>query len=249
MCIICVKPTGVQMPDMETVNTCWYGNPDGAGIAYWQPGDTAITLDKGFMKLKRLKKRLMELNLGEDALAILHFRYATHGATDQGATHPFPLSNKIEALRAISGQFPSAIAHNGVFGGMPCHSVLSDSQKFIAKILANSAIVDNLDNPAIVALIEGYCGSSSKLAILKPGKLILVGEYEKDQGLLYSNGGHRTYRQTQFCNTGTVTQCGLCKQRSDLTFVEEFDLFMCVKCADYNLEKLKVFDATGRDIV
>lgn len=248
MCIICVKPSGMNMPDIQTIHTMWQGNSDGAGLAYWRLGDTAVTIDKGYMKLKKLKERLAELSLGKDDLAVLHFRYATHGATDAGNCHPFPLSSKIEALRAISGQFPCAIAHNGVFGGMPCHNVLSDSQKFIAKILANSAIVDNLDNPAIGALIEGYCGNSSKLAILKPGKLILVGEYDTDKGLLYSNRGYKTYKQHDFCNTGT--QCGLCKDSATvLTFVEEFDVFMCGKCADYNLGRIKAFNETGRDIL
>ncbi len=256
MCIVCVKPQGVAMPDSKTIQTMWQGNPDGAGLTYWRSGEDSVTINKGFMKLKQLKSVLNELNLGTDDLMVLHFRWATHGLVDPGNCHPFPLSNKIEALRAIYGQFPCAIAHNGVFGNMACHETLSDTQKFIGKILCDPAIIGNIDNPAIVELISGYCGSSSKLAILQPGRLILIGDFVKDNdtGLIYSNRGYRPY---QYANTNTChnridfqddmdsdyispssvaiqKSCELCQDTEGLTYVEEFQLFMCGKCYEFN---------------
>lgn len=248
MCIICVKPAGVEMPDNKTIGTMWQGNSDGAGLAYNRPGEAAVTINKGFMKLKALKGALNELSLGKPDLVILHFRWATHGLTDAGNCHPFPLSNKIEALRAISGQFPMAIAHNGVFGNMACHETLSDTQKFIAEIMCNPAIGGNIENPAIKELIAGYCGTSSKLAILKAGKLLLIGQFEKDEstGLFYSNGGYKAWGRayTDFPgdddyfvpNANQIPKiCELCYGTENLAYCDAYQLFLCAKCLDYNV--------------
>lgn len=202
MCIICVKPLDVDMPKSATLSTMWQANSDGAGLAYVRQGENVVRIVKGFMKLKKLKKALHDLQLGKGDLVVLHFRWATHGLTDEGNCHPFPLSNKPNLLRAVSGEFPCAIAHNGVFGNMACHETLSDTQKFIAKVLANSAIIDNIDNPAVKELITGYCGHSSKLAILKPSGVTIIGEFEADEatGLLYSNDGYMPVKTYNYGN-------------------------------------------------
>lgn len=245
------------MPSYETVKTCWQTNPDGAGIAYWRSGDTMVSIEKGFMRLKALRNRLAELELGIDDLVIVHYRWATHGLKDQGNCHPFPLTSNIEALRAITGQFPIAIAHNGVFGNMACHKTLSDTQKFIRRILANPAIMGNLDNTAIQELLIGYCGTSSKLAFLSPSKLLLVGHFIKDSvtGLLYSNDGYKeytpvTYGDNEDYNQGAWSnwgnekgkpllsgECELCAliDRAKIEYREEFEMFLCDKCYEFNL--------------
>lgn len=256
MCIICVKPANVPMPDNRTINTMWQANADGAGFAYWRPGMLDIAIEKGFMKLKKLREALTAFNFTDVDLVVLHFRWATHGLTDGGNCHPFPLSNKTSELRAISGQFPTAIAHNGVFGNMACHETLSDTQKFIAKILANEAVIANLDNPAIRELISGYCGTSSKLAVMRPARLTLIGEFVKDDatGLMYSNHGYKThtyYSQKvakDFADDGmdddyvpsthlrTIKKkCELCSVEDEIFYVDDYQLFLCSKCLQYNL--------------
>lgn len=243
------------MPDAKTLNIMWQANSDGAGLAYWRPNDAEVSINKGFMKLKALKTILNELNFGKADLVVLHFRWATHGLVDGGNCHPFPLSNKIEALRAISGQFPMAIAHNGVFGNMACHETLSDTQKFIAKIMCNPAIIGNIDNPAIKELIAGYCGTSSKLAILKPERLLLIGQFEKDDktGLVYSNDGYKPFQNVwegknwkDFPNEPdddyiTPSQpmskcCELCQETKDVEYDENFQLFLCSRCFEFNAQ-------------
>lgn len=243
------------MPDLETINTMWHANLDGAGLCYWRVGESHITIDKGFMKLKLLRAKLDALALGKDDLAILHFRWATHGLVDPGNCHPFPLSSKMDSLRAIYGQFPLAIAHNGVFGNMCQHETLSDTQKFIAKVMCNPAIIGNLENSAVQELIRGYCGNSSKLAILKRGKLLLIGEFEEDKatGLQYSNSGYKKVNyfsrytkddmpvnEDDGCNWKSVDKkCELCDSETKVDYCGEVQLYLCDKCFTYNEIEIK----------
>lgn len=249
MCIICVKPQGVEMPSLDIIKECWNGNSDGAGIAYWKTGTPNVIIDKGFMKLKALTSKLDEISLKRDDLAILHFRFATHGLVDRGNCHPFPLSTRIEALRAIYGRFPSAIAHNGVFGNMACHNVMSDTMKFIRGIIGNPLIANNLDNSSIRTLISEYCGTSSKLAILRPGKMLLIGDFIKDEGLLYSNNGYKRFVTSYYdredanyssCNNilrKSFTGCELCGsiEKDKNEYREELQLVLCDKCFAFNM--------------
>lgn len=245
------------MPGDKTINHCWQSNPDGAGIAYWRPGMQRVIIHKGFMKLKALKTVLNELMLGKDDLMLLHFRWATHGYVDSGNCHPFPLSSKPHILRTLQGEFPTAIAHNGVFGSMPCHETLSDTQKFIAKILCNPLIVAGLDNPAVKELIRGYCGTSSKLAFLKAGKMSLIGEWDKDEktGLIYSNNDYEPYKYAHHGHTHLTDeveeypvvrpggecslekQCELCQETANITYDDAYQLFLCDKCLALNLRR------------
>lgn len=255
MCIIAVKPQGVYMPSIKTLYNCWDGNTDGAGMAYWRPMDDKVTIDKGYMKMKALKNKLYQMDFGVDDIVVLHFRFGTHGLIDKGNCHPFPLSSKTMDLRTIIGQFECAIAHNGVFGNMACHDTLSDTQKFIGKIMANEAIINNLDNPAIQELIMGYCGSSSKLAILRANKLLLIGDFIKDDetGMMYSNHGYKS--AVSYCQTNNRTGvssysahktyrpiiagcCELCEldDKNKTSYREEFELFLCDECYKLNTQ-------------
>lgn len=254
MCIICVKHHGVAMPDLKTLRQCWTVNRDGAGMSYYKEGMENVVIAKGFMKFKRLKMALDALDFGINDIVVLHFRFATHGLVDAGNCHPFPLSNKTADLRCVYGEFKTSIAHNGVFGSMPAHDTLSDTQKFISGIMCNPAIVNNLDNEAIQELISGYCGSSSKLAILRPNKLLLLGNFVEDKGLLYSNyqykpivyngAGNQWASQAWYdadyeCYPSRLDYdpkaCLLCEKKTDISYSEEVEAFLCKECFELNL--------------
>lgn len=251
MCIICAKPQGVKMPSMATLQECWKVNSDGAGIAYVREKDKSVTILKGFMKFKRLKSVLSVLDFQENDSVIIHFRFATHGKVDCGNCHPFPLSNKSDDLRAIKGEYPVAIAHNGIFGNMPQHNTLSDTQKFIATILANPYVMNGLDSPAIKELIRGYCGSTSKLAILKPEKMTTIGDFIEDEGVLYSNSGYKTYGYiTKYDNwksrydddypligKSIDKECELCGNLRNVDYDEGYQCYICNNCLDYTVNQ------------
>lgn len=263
MCIICVKPSGVPIPSYGILSECWQCNSDGAGFAYIREGSNTVIIKKGFMKLKTLNKALKELSFKENDNVIIHFRFATHGLNDAGNCHPFPLSHSTDDLRAVQWQGDIAIAHNGVFGNMPCHETLSDTQKFISGVLCNPVIKDNFDNKAVQELILGYCGSSSKLAILRPSGILLIGKFIEDKGLYFSNNGFKktvyNYPTNQYPSNSyyenkgffghmnydnidlplDVDECILCKTKTDILWREEEDAFLCTRCAEFNLANNK----------
>lgn len=47
MCIICVSPSGVKQPNVNTLRTMFYRNPHGAGYMFARDGK--VTIHKGFM--------------------------------------------------------------------------------------------------------------------------------------------------------------------------------------------------------
>ena len=195
MCIICVKKKGVKPPSEKILRTCFTNNDDGAGFAYYKPGEKVVHIRKGYMTADALIDSVRVSGIGPSHVAMYHFRLATHGLVDGGNCHPFPVSNSAERLRALALDVPVAVAHNGIFGSMPAHNTLSDTQKFIAQVLADSAIIQNLEHRSIQELIKGYCGTSSKLAFIRVNReVIIIGKWEKHKGLYFSNGAYRVQK-------------------------------------------------------
>lgn len=192
MCIIIAKPSGVNVPLTETLDNCFNANKDGIGFAYNLPGED-ITIHKGFMNVKKLEHMLSTHQITKDHNLIIHFRFATHGKKDQGNCHPFPLTEKFDTMRILHCTCPVAIAHNGVFGGMPVSEMYSDTMKFIGGVLSSPEVINNLESKSVKELIKGYCGFGSKLAFLRPQGLSLVGNFELDEGVYYSNGQYKSF--------------------------------------------------------
>lgn len=246
MCIICAKPSGAEMISNETLKNCWENNSDGAGICYSRAGSGKVNILKGFMKYKHLYRALCELNFGVDDDVIIHFRWATHGLVDRGNCHPFPLSSDINELRCLEGEFPVGITHNGVFNTMPLDEKLSDTQKFISMVMMNI----DINSEAVQELLSGYCGNSSKLAILKNDGLLLIGNFIKDKGIYYSNTDYkpRVYQQYEDnvwkgyagvddCKIASriEDECILCGNMNNVEFYENEECFLCSDCMELNL--------------
>lgn len=192
MCIIVAKPAGIDIPSKEIFENCALTNRDGIGFSFNKTGENPI-ICKGFANVKKLFNMIDTFNIGKEHNLMVHFRLATHGKSDQGNCHPFPLSQSFDDLRLLHCTCNIAISHNGIFGGMPSSEKYSDTQKFISNIIASPEIVDNLDSMTVKELIKGYCGHSSKLAFLKPSGFSLVGDFELDEGVHYSNRQYKSW--------------------------------------------------------
>ena len=245
MCIICVKKKGVEMPSSKTIKNCFTANDDGAGIAYVKKGSKDVHIVKGFFKVEELEKAIVAYKLGAGDSVMLHFRQATHGLTDAGNCHPFPISNNLEKLRETNISVSIAVSHNGIFGNMEKSERFSDTQKFIAGILADKNIISGLENPSVQELLRGYCGSSSKLAFLTVKGFVLIGSWIKHKGVLYSNegfksppvwgyyGGKDWRKEYEREINGYKMICDFCNSVSDAKYNEEADCFVCKNCEEY----------------
>lgn len=194
MCIISAKPAGVKMPDTETIRRMWYANKDGAGLMY--AADGKVVIHKGFMKLADFEAALADLAKRHDLTAlplVMHFRITTHGGTKPANCHPFPVTRSIKSLQALKAYSSMGVAHNGIIPIRPRNGI-SDTMEYIATQLAPlySALPDFTRNAHALELIENAI--QSKMCFLTDkGEITTVGNFTRDNGVLYSNLSYASY--------------------------------------------------------
>lgn len=194
MCIIVIKPAGVKLPAMETLENCWYNNNDGAGLMYATGG--TVHIEKGFMSLKDFKAALKRLKKSIDVTntpVVMHFRITTHGGTSPGNCHPFPVSEKLPLLKMTKFKAPLAVAHNGMIDIKPSKKDISDTMEYIINQLAPLYQLkkDFYRQPAGKKLIYNFI--KSKMVFLDAaGRIETIGDFiTGDDGLLYSNTSYK----------------------------------------------------------
>ena len=194
MCIIVAKPQGVNMPSMKTLRTCFKHNHDGAGFAYLDNGN--VIYKKGFMSFNSLKKALDDLDINKkETTMVFHFRIGTSGTNSKGLTHPFKICGDTETMKATEGT-GSVLFHNGILAdynpSKDNKDDVNDTMLFTKNVI-NELPKDWETNKAILSLVKKSI-NSNKLAILKPNKLTLIGNFKKDKGIYYSNDSYKEYK-------------------------------------------------------
>jgi hypothetical protein len=189
MCIIAIKKSGIELPKKSYLENCFENNKDGAGFAFTAQGMGIVHIMKGY-KTFPLFYEALQKNVTLYDTCIMHFRFATHGKTDAGNTHPFPVTQNKESLRKTDILCTHAMAHNGVMSQYH-HVKFSDTQKFILDVLSRPAVLNNLHDATIQKLVSAYI-DGDKLAILTDENTVTTfGEFVTDEGILYSNGGFK----------------------------------------------------------
>lgn len=192
MCLIVVKPEGVDLPKEEYLRNGATKNSDGMGIAYLKKGEKFVKIKKDFEYFYQLHT-FLEANITKEDILLVHFRWATSGLKDKGNAHPFPLTKNKDKLRALELDCKFAIAHNGVLTQLGKGDKFSDTQEFILKVLHDPVIKDNLDKLSVKILIDHFL-SGDRLAIVNNKReLWLMGDFEeeKEDGCFYSNSGYK----------------------------------------------------------
>ena len=191
MCVICASPKGTRQPSISEIKSMFWRNPDGAGYMYARDGK--VFIHKGFMDLSDFLNAIKSEHFTAKDSVVYHFRISTQAGIDPTMTHPFPLSNQREVMKALDVHCGCGIAHNGIIQLTtdPNEKEYSDTAIFIADYL--SSILTNptdLHDPEVLDLIR--CLIGSKMAILDgSGYIATVGQFVNERGLLYSNLHHR----------------------------------------------------------
>ena len=188
------------MPDKETLRTCYTNNPDGAGFM-WLRDDGQMEGYKGYFNFEEFYAAIDTCKFGKKDTVFIHTRIATHGGINQQNCHPFPISTKDEDLQALHFVSPIAMAHNGVIHGLPEMKHLSDTQMFIKLILADPAVLNNMDSTGINYLINSHV-EGSRVAVMLNGKMYLYGKFEDVKGVLFSNSSYKAYTYPTYKGTG-----------------------------------------------
>ena len=199
MCIIVAKKKEVELPSMETLETCFKHNSDGAGLMYVDDGQ--VIIDKGFMTFEIFKSHFEKLckkyNNFKNKALVVHFRIGTSGTNTKENTHPYCISDDYRDLHKTKVRTPLGMAHNGIINQYtPIENVhnTNDTQEFIMKYLTplyknyrtfytNEYIMDGLSDI-----------TNSKLVFLNGNEdLYFVGDFIEDNGVMYSNSTYKPY--------------------------------------------------------
>ena len=194
MCIICVSPRKVRQPSLATIRTMFRHNPHGAGYMVARNGKVEIS--KGYMDVDSYIAAIRAEHFTAKDAVVYHFRISTQAGVNPAMTHPFPLSNRLEHMKALDVTCDCGVAHNGIIRLTtdPTNREFSDTALFITDYL--SAIIrrsDDLKDENVLKLIYKLAGS--KLAIMDgSGYIATVGHFINERGLLFSNESYEIDR-------------------------------------------------------
>lgn len=207
MCIILSCAAGVR-PATSTIEECFYMNPDGAGLMY--PDGGLVQIRKGFMDLDTYLAAIADVP--EDVPLVLHMRIGTGGGNTPGLTHPFPVVDSLDMIRATNSSVPLAVAHNGVLRDYQAavKPGVSDTVAYVRDValyLANDAEVRRCGGLAVSRLAADMLRDSSqgsRLAIMDGhGNVRLTGAGWEDvqPGIHASNDSWRPFEPVYHCGT------------------------------------------------
>lgn len=191
MCIIIYKPKDVSLPEEHILKTCFDNNPHGAGIMYKKGFQSQVFIQKGLMTFDYFMEILN--TIPEQHEMALHFRIGTAGKNNQGNCHPFPVTDNFKKMIEIEQITNLALVHNGILTKYDYkNSIFSDTMHFIAEILSDSFVLDNMDNPTLIRLLEDYTDFNKFLFFAKGKETFTLGDaWEKKDDIYYSN---KTYK-------------------------------------------------------
>lgn len=186
MCMIILKPKGIDFPPEEHLIKSEVRNRDGIGIAYAKDGK--VFIKKDFKDAEKCYAWMKD-NLGIGHAILIHQRLGTSGLMDEGTRHPFPMTTDCELMRKENQECKIAFAHNGVFFGQGMDKKYSDSMLVLQKFFGS---LGNLvfSNECVRELVLEFVGNNNKIAFLKhSGKFAIFGNswIEHKNKCFYSN--------------------------------------------------------------
>ena len=189
MCIIVIKPKGVEFPSDGILEYCFRRNPHGAGIMLADQGKLIIR--KGLMAEDEFFDAYHELKERFPASPfIMHFRWSTGGGIQPGLCHPFPIDYRKRVLMARQpANVKIAVAHNGVISDWSAlNDTVSDTLLYVKNVLYPEFHVDprylfDAENRKRIAdQVNG-----SRLAFMTAsGVMCTIGGFYKYNGIYYS---------------------------------------------------------------
>ena len=167
MCVIAYIPKGVATPDHETLSAMYRANRDGCGLAY---GNCVFKT----MSFKKCLKHIAQRTT--DTALLLHFRIATQGSVGVKNCHPF-----VDDATGI------IFAHNGCMQ-MQRKQDKTDSEIFFRDLFLPwlQDCNGNLDDDQLWHKVDGV-RNGSRLAFMTGDRVRLVGNWQKIDGVYYSN--------------------------------------------------------------
>lgn len=172
MCIILTCEQNVR-PTHELLETCFWNNPDGAGIMYVEDGK--VQVEKGFMDLEFLEDAID--SIPKNSRLVIHMRIATSGGINSGTCHPFPICDDLDLLHAPYSECDAALVHNGIISHMYTDAKrgISDTVSFVSSVVNNLYLSEGLTKSSLRRIKRAAPGN--RFAIMtSDGKVYRLGE-------------------------------------------------------------------------
>lgn len=192
MCVICISPSGKQLPSEHTIRNMFSYNNDGAGMMYTKNGN--VYIEKGFMTIDSFLEGVETLKRAintEKETVIFHFRITTAGGTNPKNCHPFPLSDKFEDMQKLKFRTNIGMAHNGIIPIKTSRADVSDTMEFDRQVLHHlwKHHHNFYENDDFMEKIDKQINGSRMVFLLPNRKFYKLGNWiENDEdGLIYSN--------------------------------------------------------------
>lgn len=190
MCIAILQKRKAKKITKAILTTCYEGNKDGFGVAYFDKDD-ALVIDKFYptgAKEKIVEDIYRSYSKAFDEAKsdiMLHFRFSTAGKKDDQNCHPFEINDQL------------AMCHNGVISDLSFDDKYSDTYLLADKIIKpNIHVIEDLDvdGDFYVEFIQKLAGNG-KLIFLAPHTHRIYNEKagQWDGNVWYSNGGYKAW--------------------------------------------------------
>lgn len=206
MCIIAMHPWDAKKNiTLDTLQTCFNRNGDGAGIAYYDKEKNEWVVNKGFMTWKEFKKAFKKLKFKKEDTWIAHFRIGTSGLKDAGNTHPFPAVDSYEKMRKTSFRTKKLVFHNGVIG--QGDGDYSDTMVAVSKKI--EPMVKHIwKNDKMNTILQDILAIERNRWLICSGpNMQMYGRWVKDaDGNCYSNEGYKPVRVVHAAPTRGTTR-------------------------------------------
>ncbi|MCL1932430.1 MAG: class II glutamine amidotransferase [Candidatus Azobacteroides sp.] len=164
MCVIIVKPSGVELPGKKILNQAAVYNPHGFGFCTFKRIYKTLSFDSFMKEISKVDK---------NEWCIIHFRFATTGSVKRANCHPFKSEN-------------ICFAHNGVLN-IETKNDRTDSETFFDNIVMKAINKYGFDSRALDDIMLKNTGFS-KFALMNDKKITLYGDFiEYEDGCYYSN--------------------------------------------------------------
>lgn len=164
MCVICIKPSGKEMPSKRVLKAMYDANPHGCGFACKSDYFRSMDFEEFYERIKNVPKK---------ENCIIHFRLATHGSRKVENCHPFKEDNVY-------------FAHNGILDVKPIGDTTDSETAFRTLLLPcmkEHGIKSKVFKSLNFDLIDGY----SKFAYLVDGAMYMFGDFQKYGDYFVSN--------------------------------------------------------------
>jgi hypothetical protein len=214
MCLLIVKPAGVRIAT-GLLRRATRAHPDGWGAA-WHDGASTRAVKAAQVSIESQRATLDEIG---DAPAIVHWRYATHGAVCDEYAHPFALAD-------------GWAAHNGVLRGYGS-AEMSDTAEFVNTVLSCYRGAADLESDR--GYLEKTIVGSRIATIHDDGTIVRLGTgwIKSRSGLLASNSsGFARPAYTSRSWYTSAGECDACSSWATAYRVQGDDTWaLCASCA------------------